>query len=222
MIYGSTDFMNFPWETIIKLYRDKLGNRNFKKLDDFSVNFLKFLENPTISPVKAQKDYYIKFLTSYFALMVDNINKKVEQHILINGDITDSTIRDIVNDVIIFHYKDWDTAKVLPTLPNEHGKNVTSKYEKDILKAIKSIFQKLPLSKTNTDRLIKICEYVCIKDRFVFKPTGIVLAGFGIDEMFPALAAFTIESIIVNKLKYRIDHKIKIDDNTRASIHSFA
>ena len=37
MIYGSAKFLGVPWETIIKVYRKKLGNKKYRYLDDYAV-----------------------------------------------------------------------------------------------------------------------------------------------------------------------------------------
>ncbi len=39
MVYGSAAFMGIPWETIIKFYREELGQTNCDKLVGFADNF---------------------------------------------------------------------------------------------------------------------------------------------------------------------------------------
>lgn len=34
MIYGNAEFMGFPWEVLIKLYREELGNKEFETVAD--------------------------------------------------------------------------------------------------------------------------------------------------------------------------------------------
>ena len=36
MVYGSADFMQVPWETIIKVYRNNLGKKTFKTVADYA------------------------------------------------------------------------------------------------------------------------------------------------------------------------------------------
>ena len=222
MIYGNTEFMGIPWETIIKLYKDKLDSQNFKKLYDFTYDFIKFIETSHLVLMKKQKDNYIKSIISYFVLILKEIDSKIEQHLQNNEYIEDKTIKNIIKDVIFFHYDNWNSEQILSNSQEKHGRDIVSKYEKDILKAIKVIYQKLPLSKRNIERLKNICKYICIKDRFSNKSSGIVIAGFGKDEIFPSLSSFTTDSIINNKMKYKIDNEIKIDDKNPASIHAFA
>jgi hypothetical protein len=43
MIYGNADFMGVPWETIIKVYRSNLGQKNLKTVGEYAQDFLSFL-----------------------------------------------------------------------------------------------------------------------------------------------------------------------------------
>ena len=44
MIYGAADFMDVPWDTIIKRYRAHLGTRGFRQVQDYATDFLSFIE----------------------------------------------------------------------------------------------------------------------------------------------------------------------------------
>jgi len=43
MVYGSGEFMELPWETIVKVYRAKLGKRSFATLREYADDLLGFL-----------------------------------------------------------------------------------------------------------------------------------------------------------------------------------
>lgn len=61
MIYGSADFMGVPWESIIKIYRTKLGKQNFPTLKEYAKNFLAFLtENKTLFPEPEQEKHFFR------------------------------------------------------------------------------------------------------------------------------------------------------------------
>ena len=44
MIYGNDNLMGIPWESIIKNYRMKLGDKEFNSLDEYSKKFIEYLE----------------------------------------------------------------------------------------------------------------------------------------------------------------------------------
>jgi hypothetical protein len=45
MVYGNAELMGVPWETIIKTYRKELGDKPFKKLQEYSADFLAYLSS---------------------------------------------------------------------------------------------------------------------------------------------------------------------------------
>src|SRR3954453_10777555 len=56
MVYDSAQFLDVPWETIIKTYRRELGNRSFRTLREQAAHFLGFFDqaNP-LFPRDAQE-----------------------------------------------------------------------------------------------------------------------------------------------------------------------
>ena len=43
MVFGNASFMAVPWETVIKDYRAKIGERRFSVIDDCCKDFVRFL-----------------------------------------------------------------------------------------------------------------------------------------------------------------------------------
>src|SRR5216684_7836483 len=57
MLYGSADFLDVPWETIIKTYRTRLGQRTFPTVADYGDDLLNFVgANSSFFPASRQ-DY---------------------------------------------------------------------------------------------------------------------------------------------------------------------
>lgn len=44
MLYNSASFMGVPWEVILKVYREHLGNKAFPRLKDYQSDFIQFLK----------------------------------------------------------------------------------------------------------------------------------------------------------------------------------
>ena len=45
MVYDNANFMRVPWETIIKIYRERIGERNFSTISSCVDDFVDFLGN---------------------------------------------------------------------------------------------------------------------------------------------------------------------------------
>jgi hypothetical protein len=44
MAYGSGDFISFPWETIVKSFRRKIGSRQFATIKGCAEELIRYLE----------------------------------------------------------------------------------------------------------------------------------------------------------------------------------
>jgi hypothetical protein len=44
MIYGNAEYMTIPWETVIKSYREELGDKSFSTVRDYGHDFVRFLD----------------------------------------------------------------------------------------------------------------------------------------------------------------------------------
>ncbi len=80
----------------------------------------------------------------------------------------------------------------------------------------------MPLSEKSFEDLQSICSSIFSKDWFAKNSPGIVIAGFGEEETFPALVSFAIEAKVHNTLKYKKDKDAAISFDTSAWIIPFA
>lgn len=226
MVYGSAIFMGVPWETIIKIYRKKLGKKKFDTLKGYASGFIAFLDNgnPLFSD-SMQNKYLRDSVYGYFIFIKETIIGRVHSIIDEKGEIEDNEIEDIISGIIKEHYDRWENAEMIPSIPERHAEDIISKDGKIIDKAIVDVFENLPLSKDNSDQLKKIAGSLFSKFPKGFQrgdSSGVVIAGFGEKDTFPSLVPSNIEGIVNNKLKYKFDKCIKIGFETNASISYFA
>jgi hypothetical protein len=71
MFYGRASLMGVPWETIVKIYRNKLGERKSDTLKDYAHSFIAFLDNGNpLFPENQQKKYIYRNTVIYFAIII--------------------------------------------------------------------------------------------------------------------------------------------------------
>ena len=77
MLYGNSTFMGIPWETIIKEYREELGDTNYDTLELFSEDFTNFLaDNNELFPETIQKQNLESAIYGYFSF----VNKEIKNY----------------------------------------------------------------------------------------------------------------------------------------------
>ena len=226
MVYGNAIFMGVPWETIIKVYRNNLGKKKFNTLKEYASAFIEFLDNGNpLFPDSVQKEYLRGSIYAYFYFIENKIKKKVDSKIKEEGEITDEAIEQIVSDVIKKEYEKWEKTDNIPLIPKNFNKNIIDKYGKIIDKAIEEVFEKLPISKSHSNKLKKIAAGLFSKfPEHIHKEdiSGVVIAGFGENDTFPSLKSFIIEGIANDRLKHKEDLPGEINFERGALIIAFA
>src|SRR5262245_312379 len=67
MIYNNAKILDVPWETVIKLYRQVLGDRSFRTLAEYAEHFLSFLnDNEAFFPKTRQEEVYLEAVDKFF------------------------------------------------------------------------------------------------------------------------------------------------------------
>ncbi|MEK6921449.1 MAG: hypothetical protein AABX82_06190, partial [Nanoarchaeota archaeon] len=211
---------------IVKIYRNGLGKKKFEALQEYANHFIKFLDNSnTLFPDSVQEEYLLNSIYAYFQLIKATIEGKVHSSIDQRGKIEHKAINQIVADIIGEHYKKWEKADTIPSIPKSYSKNIADKYGKLIDQQIKEIFEELPMSRRHSNQLKKIASSLFSKfpeDIEKQDISGVVIAGFGEKDTFPSLESFNIEGVANNRLKYKKLVSREINFKTTASIVPFA
>lgn len=224
MIFGNADLMGVPWEIIIKIYRNNLGKKKFDTLEEYTEDFMSFLDcGNHLFPDSVQEEYLLATIYSYFYYIEKEIEEEVESIISEKDEITQNEIKQITSTIIKKHYEEWKSAEIIPSIPSTHSKNIIEIFGKNIDEAIDEVFEDLPINKPNLVNLKKIAgnlfsKFHILSDDF----SGIVIAGYGDKEFFPSLKAYSIEGMVLNKLKYDDFLSAKVDFETESSIIPFA
>jgi len=223
MVFGNATFMGIPWESIVKIYRSRLGKQKSDTLKEYADKFIAFLDNGNpLFPADQQRNYLLGNTFSYFTLIKEDIRKKVKSIMDNEGKVTDNQVKQITSEVIKDHFDKLEKYKMLPSIPKNHIENIINKYEDIIDKAKKKVFENLPISAESLNQLTKISASLFSKDIFPSDISGVVIAGFGEQDTFPSLKSFDIEGVVNNKLKYRKRLSGEINFENTATIIPFA
>ena len=226
MIYGNALFMDIPWETIVKSYRNKLGSKQFSKLEEYANDLISFLDNGNpMFPDLVQKNFVHANIYGYFTLIKNEIKREIATIINNEGKVSIKKVKRQVSDVIERHCKSWREADIIPSISKDFAQSIIERHGKIIDLAIKEIFEKLPISKAESGCLKEIATSLFSKfPEEVEKKSvsGVVVAGFGEKDTFPSIKAFDLEGVVNDRLIYREIYSRHIDFSTTAAIRPFA
>lgn len=227
MIYGDAELMHIPWETIVKVYREELGDKKFNTVKEYGLDFLRYIsKNMSFFPEEIQERHFKektwKYLTSQKSFLDDSIIR------IINGIGAKRNkikkIKDTINDHFEKIYNRFMIEKQISTLPPDYERKLKKKYTDTVSKIIDEVFKDISLKKALKKKLTYIIFCLFTKEILerYFAYSGIVIAGFGEREFFPSLISFLVEGIVENHLKYKEDTYKVISVDTTASIVPFA
>lgn len=224
MVYGKAEFMGVPWETIIKVYRDKIDGRILDSSNEYAEDFINFLKNETIFRSETEQEKYItERIYGYLQFIADQIKRKIyKEESTKREKIEEEIIYGIISEIINLEYDKWKRIEVPSSIPKNHPKTIIDKYG-PIFREAQNYFFGKELNEDLSIKLTEICASVFAKPGLEhLSNSGVVIAGFGEKEIFPSFRSFFVDGIAENILKYEEHVQGKIDFGVGAHIASFA
>ena len=212
MVYGNAALMGFPWETIIKVYRQKLGNRYFDHLNDYCDDFFAFLENDSfISETWQEANVFANF-TAYLDIFIQEVSNEIEKAVEDSSSklISELESQKILTSLLGRFHKNMQSESYLVRFDKNFVEVLRKTYLSTFLKVIEEKFTSYPLTEKDKEKLIDIGVDLFAKPIFSDGISGVVIAGFGQRDFFPSLKAFDVECIVANRVKARQNHDVDI------------
>lgn len=230
MVYGNASFMEVPWETVIKRFRSRQGDTACATIQEYADSFVSFLEAELIlAPEASQERYIERILSVYYARMIREVLDGVEnrrRRTFATLEEGQGLFREVAANVIGWHYRLWRTAPYAENMGAAAADGLRKQYRTIIRQAKETYFGSLQTQTTST-QLTRLAGWILSKNTespFSLGESGIVIAGFGEEQIFPSLRAIMIAGISGGKLKYQhIESKSEdISVGVRSVILSFA
>ncbi|MBE9050903.1 hypothetical protein IQ243_10840 [Nostocales cyanobacterium LEGE 11386] len=223
MVYGNAELSGVPWETLIKIYRKKLKDSSFPTLKEYCNDFINFLTNHiNFFSEKEQFLSLISIVSDIFQQLREEIRFSVAKAFEENTELSDLEINHISEEIIDRFYEHLDKLELFSSLSKSFVNSITRKYKKNFEDLITKILEDLSISNNSKTKLNKIALYALIKNHFSSHASGIVIAGFGEEEIFPTLHTYDMECVFENKLKYFENKNKSHNSNSYPAIIPFA
>jgi hypothetical protein len=221
MIYNNASFMGIEWEIIIKEYRKILGRRVYKTLFEYAKHFIRFVKEFKLIDKEYERSFLISFSFSFFSFLktifLDNIEKELG-----NAENVTNKRLGMILDSTINSFKETQSKA-----PNEKLYKLDMEYLNshidEIKGVIKTVFERYQISKIQNDKLIDLLVNEIqrrIGETTLF--TGIVITGFGKNEIFPSIYSCNIHGKLGNCLIITNERKEQISAHNSARIIPFA
>ena len=228
MVYGIADFMQVDWETIVKVYRGQLGHRAFETLHDHAYDFLTFLHtNHELFDEDSQRTFVEQKIVLEFSSIRDLGVRIVEQEIQKSGHVTPPVIRESLRSIVTSRRAQLNKQPNIKlvdgaTLSSKRLQGIRREYMPTIDRIKGVVFERLPLDSGISRKLNDIAIYILTKEDSPSRQSGVVVAGYGKRQIFPALEEFGVDGVFSNMLKFNRRRSYSVGRETTASIIPFA
>lgn len=204
MIYGNADLMDVPWEILIKNYRKELGGTTHQTLEEYAKDFIDYLnDNPAVFSAESQKRWMLGNVAAYFRLIRDEFFQELHPILEEKGQIAASEVQEALSKVVGVHHSRLRDEKFTDGMSDDFADKLRGTYLKDYKKVREMVFEKVRVSGALASKLYDIATFIHTRQVFSTGVSGLVIAGYGEDEIYPSVITFDVEGVIEDKLKYR-------------------
>ena len=228
MLYNSASFMATPWETIIKMYRNKLGETSFPTLKEYQTNFLEFLASKNyFTNEETQRSYFASFAVNIVDIEINNI-------VIKNRVLFENPTEENKKQIITLIVQQFNAVKGYV----QGSKSICPEFEKytfdDFKKFSDVVFEQIIKNRFSDNGVILPVALIELIKETIFcilstkenrtNHTGLVFAGFGEDEIYPHLLPINVSMVFDNKLRYYLDEPncADISDEISGAVRPFA
>lgn len=227
MIYDSAEIMGLPWETVIKSYREQLGDHEFPRLDDYVRDFTAYVgSNSQFFPSALQDEVVEAYCRGTYQTILEAVHAEVERMLERDeGPLPDAKVKELFERRIARSHQEWLEADRLQTFPTTHENELAERYREIFTRAKKAIFEKAPqLSEEAEARLdeLPVLLYSRVPPWPIQGTTGVVVAGYGADDVFPALREIVVDEVVLDRLIWWEGRTVDISREQAASVVPFA
>ncbi len=220
MIYGSAEIMGLPWEVVIKRYRERLGDRSFPSINAYVTHFLEHLKSEAFT-TECYIAYVKQRAAEFFNAIANNVDEQVEKIIQEKGQIEESEIANIHTDAISKASKYIRELQKKQKIKRADIADSMSTHRDVVRQIINTLLEKRPVTGPNKRKLVDACLIAAIVFPGI-NQSGLVIAGFGDDDVFPSAIAFDIHKILDGKLQFFSTYKATVTLNNTVHIRAFA
>lgn len=228
MVYNNAELVGLPWETVVKTYRSDLKDRSFDSLAEYAFNFIEYLGiNHSLVPSEAQQEYVRTALRHLYSTQVmQPLKEEVQARLKASkrAQLGRSEAGDLLETVVKKAHADWDRASLRIFQDEERSRAFLRTYEGLITKVIRELFRKMPVPDDVRRQLVELAAYRFSRQPPVRLPgtTGIVIAGYGEEDLFPSFLEFTVDGVANDEPVFWMGRTADINRERLSHVAAFA
>ena len=226
MVYHNSSLLGVPLETIIKLFRRDLGRGAFDTLSEYGDALVDFLDqNASLFPEAVQDRYFLAALEAEYRHIGQRLEREFAESGVYGGEEGKpwEGPSETARKVIAERLKEWESHEDADYFQSVDANNVVGRNSGGVHEVLNRVSLSWTPDEEGRRNLYEIAKHLVAKDYFppdVF--SGLVIAGFGEKEHFPAVRHLEIGGVYWNRLKVRPSSAEKVSEENPSDVMAFA
>jgi len=230
MFYGSPALCGIPWESLVKDYRQTLAKAAFRSVEEYAKGLLEHLARCSALRAPLTEESYLGIVEEYYRdVVLAMIRSATRSHFHQHGSLPPDTADEIAIAVVQTLHLEWNKRRPnRETCPNadEIRQYVTKKLYGKIMALQRRIFAGFDVllrESILTDFAYNLAT-VHVPGYDPHTCSGLAVAGFGENEMFPSIYSYHVWGVLGHHLLYTPDPQgtKQVGDGSTAYVLPFA
>ena len=163
MIYGAARFLDVPWETVIKMYRERLADKVFRTLEEYAESLLHFIgNNRRLFPDRSQDKFIRISALSYFHYFFQGFSSIVEQR-LKKGQVTETELKKLLSEYVSKTHGVTQKYPLLKGIRRECPENISTRYKTAIVNSQEKCLQNFLEQERLNQNLLRCSVMSCVE-----------------------------------------------------------
>lgn len=212
MINGNMDFLGVPWELIMKDFRERLPPERKSTLSDTLTQFLEYA-----SKHKAyNSDSEMRYIKIRAVEEFEYIKNRVSQRVFQDDEVEDGAdvsvrLIELILEEAQRRQKWYEGRPCADSLKGVALAQVMRTYSRELGQLITERFAPVDIPARRKATLKRLVAAALLSRRSSSFSTGLIVAGFAPNDMFPSLAIAEIDGAVCGHLKYSHGEGLTID-----------
>lgn len=221
MVYSNAAVMGVPWETIIKMFRQELADKEYARLEQYGEHLISYLNNNSrLFPQAVQDQAYLHLVETLFGGIAKRAQDAVYDKML-EPDPPD--VAAVAKEIIGQAHKEWSAKKRIKCFDEDVGDQLITRFSKELQDIVADAFGVFGLQAEEHNQLRDLASMVVVKEEILSEIfTGIVIAGFGRDDHFPVMVSYDVGEVYMGRLKHGEAKIQRIGGDTHSVVQPFA
>jgi hypothetical protein len=215
MIFGNAEFMRYPWETIVKIYRSQKGGKSHATVEQWGLDFVRYIGRFVKVDAHERNENVNSVVISVFSrARRDALDIARVRKIPATSPDFKQIVKDCLKSLIAGVSSDeFFTDTYMSSFKGQFGKTIS-----DIIDYYSGDIHDVTIKKLANEYIYKLIK----SSSFSPYSSGIVIAGFGDNNVFPSLVCYETDGYLGKNNKIKLGGKIAITRDNASCIVPFA